>query len=118
MGTPSSTPGATSRVGDRITRHHSDWIVSRVDTDPERAVRVTVMPSEVVRDDSWPTPYGYGPKRSRHEVSGQATRGHTCGPCCGAGTVDAAPVVRVFDFHPAALPGAIVTRRVLGDDAA
>jgi hypothetical protein len=51
--------GNVPSVGDRITRHHSDWIVSRVDTDPERAVRVTVMPSAVVRDDAWPAPYGF-----------------------------------------------------------
>lgn len=47
-----------SSVGDTITRYDSDWIVARVDTNPERAVRVTVMPSEVVRDGSWPTPHG------------------------------------------------------------
>ena len=44
-------------VGDRITRNNSDWIVARVESHIDKSVRVTVMPSEVVRDDSWPVPY-------------------------------------------------------------
>ncbi len=39
-------------VGDRITRNNSDWIVARVESHIDKSVRVTVMPSEVVRDDS------------------------------------------------------------------
>ena len=38
-------------VGDRITRNNSDWIVARVESHIDKSVRVTVMPSEVVRDD-------------------------------------------------------------------
>ena len=46
-------------VGDRITRNNSDWIVARVESHIDKSVRVTVMPSEVVRDDSWPVPYEF-----------------------------------------------------------
>ena len=46
-------------VGDRITRNNSDWIVARVESHIDKSVRVTVMPSEVVRDDSWPAPYEF-----------------------------------------------------------
>ena len=46
-------------VGDRITRNNSDWIVARVETHVDKSVRVTVKPSGVVRDDSWPAPYEF-----------------------------------------------------------
>jgi hypothetical protein len=46
-------------VGDRITRRGRDWIVARVQTHIDDTVRVTVMATEVVRDDSWPTPYEF-----------------------------------------------------------
>jgi len=44
-------------IGERITVHDSDWVVARVETHLDRTVRVTVMPTEVVRDDSWPVPF-------------------------------------------------------------
>ena len=43
-------------VGDRITRRGAEWLVARVDEAAGR-VAVTVMPAEVQRDESWPTPY-------------------------------------------------------------
>ena len=43
-------------IGERITMHDSDWIVARVEKHLDKTVRVTVMPVEVVRDDSWPAP--------------------------------------------------------------
>ena len=46
-------------VGDRIRRNNSDWIVARVESHVDKTVRVTVRPSEVVRDDSWPAPYQF-----------------------------------------------------------
>ena len=45
--------------GDTITRNNSDWIVARVESHIDKSVRVTVMPSEVVQDDSWPAPYEF-----------------------------------------------------------
>jgi len=44
-------------IGERITVHDSDWVVARVETHLDKTVRVTVMPTEVVRDDSWPVPF-------------------------------------------------------------
>ena len=44
-------------IGECITVHDSDWVVARVETHLDKTVRVTVMPTEVVRDDSWPAPF-------------------------------------------------------------
>jgi hypothetical protein len=43
-------------IGERITLRDGEWIVARVENHLDRTVRVTVMPAEVVRDDSWPAP--------------------------------------------------------------
>jgi hypothetical protein len=51
--------GLVPSVGDRITRRASDWIVASVQTHVDDTVRVTVMATEVVRDDSWPAPYEF-----------------------------------------------------------
>ena len=45
-------------VGERMYVRGADWLVARVDRAPGR-VTVTVMPPEVVRDESWPTPYEF-----------------------------------------------------------
>ena len=64
--------GFVPLVGDRITRNNSDWIVARVESDVDKTVRVTVMPSEVVRDNSWPAPYEF--VHRGHEPSSIARR--------------------------------------------
>ena len=43
-------------IGERLALRNSEWIVARVENHLDKAVRVTVMPAEVVRDDSWPVP--------------------------------------------------------------
>ena len=43
-------------IGERMPLRDSEWIVARVENHLDRTVRVTVMPAEVVRDDSWPAP--------------------------------------------------------------
>jgi hypothetical protein len=46
-------------IGEKMTMQDSDWIVARVETHVDETVRVTVTPSAVVRDDSWPAPYEF-----------------------------------------------------------
>ena len=43
-------------IGERLTLRNSEWIVARVQNHFDEIARVTVMPAEVVRDDSWPVP--------------------------------------------------------------
>jgi hypothetical protein len=51
--------GGAPSVGDTIGRRNGDWIVSRVEANLEGRVNVTVLPAEVVRDDTWPRPYEF-----------------------------------------------------------
>ena len=43
-------------IGERLALRNSEWIVARVENHLDETARVTVMPAEVVRDDSWPVP--------------------------------------------------------------
>ena len=43
-------------IGERLALRNNEWIVARVENHLDKAVRVTVMPAEVVRDASWPVP--------------------------------------------------------------
>ena len=58
-GDAESYTGVGPTVGDRITRRGRDWIVARVQTHIDDTLRVTLMATEVARDDSWPTPYEF-----------------------------------------------------------
>jgi hypothetical protein len=46
-------------VGDTIGRRNGNWIVSRVEANFDGVVNVTVLPAEVVRDETWPRPYEF-----------------------------------------------------------
>jgi hypothetical protein len=46
-------------VGDRLVRRNAEWVVARVDTHGLGGAAVTVTPANVVRDNSWPDPYGF-----------------------------------------------------------
>jgi len=52
-------PSPADPQSGRATRNNSDWIVASVEGHIDKSVRVTVMPSEVVRDDSWPAPFEF-----------------------------------------------------------
>ena len=43
-------------IGEGLALRNSEWIVARVENHLDETARVTVMPAEVVRDDSWPVP--------------------------------------------------------------
>ena len=43
-------------IGERLALRNSEWIVARVENHLDETARVTVMPAEVVRDDSGPVP--------------------------------------------------------------
>ena len=45
-------------VGDAITKPGRPWRVAHVD-DTQGRIAVTLMPAEVVRDDSWPAPFEF-----------------------------------------------------------
>jgi hypothetical protein len=46
-------------VGDKLVRRNVEWIVARVETHGLGGAAVTVTPTDVVRDPSWPDPYGF-----------------------------------------------------------
>ena len=45
-------------VGEAITKRGRPWRVAHVD-DTQGRIAVTLMPAEVVRDDSWPAPFEF-----------------------------------------------------------
>jgi hypothetical protein len=51
--------GSTPSVGDRLVRRNADWIVARIDTSALGGKAITVTPADVVRDTTWPDPYGF-----------------------------------------------------------
>ena len=40
-------------------RRNGNWIVSRVEANFDAVVNITVLPAEVVRDETWPRPYEF-----------------------------------------------------------
>ena len=44
-------------AGDRLWRRNRQWVIARVDTNAQGNTAVTLMPAEVVRDESWPKPF-------------------------------------------------------------
>lgn len=46
-------------TGDRLSRGGTDWVVARIDIHAEGRTTVTVVASEVQRDQGWPMPYEF-----------------------------------------------------------
>jgi hypothetical protein len=51
--------GQVPAVGDKLVRRNAEWIVSRVGSSALGGAAVTVTATDVVRDGSWPDPYGF-----------------------------------------------------------
>ncbi len=46
-------------TGDRLSRGETEWVVARIDIPAAGRTTVTVVASEVQRDQGWPTPYEF-----------------------------------------------------------
>jgi hypothetical protein len=46
-------------TGDRLSRGGTDWVVAGIDIHAEGRTTVSVVASEVQRDQGWPTPYEF-----------------------------------------------------------
>jgi hypothetical protein len=51
--------GNVPSVGDKLVRRNVEWVVARVGASALGGVAVTVTSTNVVRDESWPDPYGF-----------------------------------------------------------
>jgi hypothetical protein len=46
-------------VGDRVVRNDVEWVVSGVAANSLGGKSITVTATKVLRDKSWPDPYGF-----------------------------------------------------------
>jgi hypothetical protein len=51
--------GRMPAVGDRVVRNDVEWVVSGVAANSLGGKSITVTATKVLRDKSWPDPYGF-----------------------------------------------------------